>query len=100
MAWSTIRRATDEDNERLEAAARRFIARHETDLPYVIMDGPNDDVVNELDNQLYQLITDYHHPLHGRALQLRRLWRKVVARTLGAPGAEGIAYGHVGFHVD
>ena len=29
MAWSIIRQATDEDRERLDAAARRFVERHE-----------------------------------------------------------------------
>jgi hypothetical protein len=78
MKWRTIREATEEDYERLADAAREFCTLHKMAIP--------DD---EPDPAAFVL---------GRSTpRLLRLWRQCAARALGAPGAEGIENGHVGF---
>ena len=86
MTWSTIRKATKEDAQRLRERATAFCQRHD------ICDFMEDpvDAVEHLVNSGW----DYRHdvPL------LRKLWRAVVGRALGK-GATGIAYGYVGYSV-
>ena len=85
MAWSIIRRATEEDVKRLAAAQKRFEQRHGIDLDSVYMDCSE---------------TGYGG---GRAVNYKeakylwRLWLRVVRRALGEENAEGIAWGHVGY---
>ena len=85
MVWSIIRRATEEDVKRLDAAQKRFEQRHGIDLDTIYMDCSE---------------TGYGG---GRAVNYKeakylwRLWLRVVRRALGEENAEGIAWGHVGY---
>lgn len=92
MAWSTIRKATTEDRERLNAAAERFIARHGLEQ-----------YTNQFDGMSPWWAVDFM--LHqteavGRDTPyVRRLWRKALRRALRSPDADGIAYDYIGFYV-
>jgi hypothetical protein len=88
MAWSTMHKASEEDFERVESSARRFAVRHDL---FMVNDcnGENEGLPAHLE---VGLIVDDRPGL-------RPLWRRCVVRALG-PGAEGIAYGYVGFHVN
>lgn len=94
MSWSTIRKATDEDRERLQAAAHRFIQRHAEEFPYVDCDDPDvsENYARALEDELES--SGYEREERGR--RLRPLWRRCVRRALRSPDAEGIAYGYVG----
>ena len=85
MSWSTIRKATEEDRERLNRAAMRFCERH--DCPYVY-GSPVENVEAAIANDFYD------------GVYLRKLWRACVRRALRSNDAEGIEYGYVGFHVE
>jgi hypothetical protein len=101
MAWSTIRKATEEDWERLSAAARTFIERHLDEFPYLKLDDPEvqRDYVFALEGELdYRSSDAYDHEMKCR--RLGRLWRRCVRRALRDGNAEGIAYGYVGQSVD
>lgn len=97
MAWSTIRKATDEDFERLQDAARRFIERHAEDFPYLDCEDPDvaENCARALENELGS--DAYEREERGR--RLRPLWRRCIRRALRCSGAEGIAYGYVGREV-
>jgi hypothetical protein len=87
MAWSTIRRATADDQARLAAAAERFATRHDLDI------SGADDPVMALDCAIY-MATDY-----GAEKRLPRLWAACVRRALRCR-CDGIAYGYVGNSVE
>lgn len=93
MAWGIYRRAQDEDYVRLAEAGQRFIDRHGLGMMVRWYDGTPDQQINYL---LIDLRTS--HP--EDACYYRRLWLRCVARALRQPGAEGIAWGSVGAHVD
>lgn len=93
MAWSTIRKATETDVEKLEATAKRFAKRYGIEPLEEISQTYTDAVESALMDGIYQ------NNQYGEWTKLVRLWHKCVERALGA-GAEGIAYNYVGFHVD
>ncbi len=81
-AWNIIRTATTDDQTRLDAAAERFMSRHNVD-------------VNGSGSASYNLelcLSDLEDT------RLVGLWRQVVKRALCDPHAEGIAYGQVGYN--
>jgi hypothetical protein len=84
-----MREATQEDIEKLETRAQEFCKRHELE----ILNG--DTAVQTID---FRLSDRYGEDDYGRdeRKRLERLWYGVTSRTLGS-GAEGIAYGYVGF---
>jgi hypothetical protein len=84
MAWRVLRPATAEDVRVLEAAAERFARRHGVPVVRGLRPEP------ALDAVMWATSSD---------VDLRRRWRRVVRRVLDAPGADGIAYGAVGFEV-
>jgi len=90
MAWSTIRRATDADNERLDTAARRFCVRHG-------IDEHGERRPLDIEMELEYDRRDGHRRYPARLLSQ---WRRIVRRILDSPNAEGVAYGYVGFNVD
>lgn len=100
MGFVMIRKATEEDCERMDAAARRFATRH----PEVKELG-----YDERDFGPVRVITDYVGAL-GRpgalgndaenAKRLGRLWQRVARRALREPRADGIAWGNVGYWVE
>lgn len=94
MAWNVIRRATAEDEERLERAARRFIDRHS-----LVNDIDMSNPVGELEDLLDYSIRNEFPLRSGEAQRLSRNWRRCVRRALRDPNAEGIAYGNVGYNV-
>lgn len=84
MAWSIIREATEEDNNRLDATARRFVERHHIDV--------------SAERDIY----GYYLAISGAGEEdsyLRKLWIGCVHRALRHDNAEGIAYGKVGYSV-
>lgn len=88
MAWSTIRRATDDDMANLAKTAKRFVERHGlgTYMSPIL-------TVADLEIGHYgESESEARHRKH-----LRRLWVQCVRRTLKEPAAEGIAFGYVGF---
>lgn len=91
MAWSTIRRATESDVVALNQRANAFMARH--DIEELFPDATPTATVEEY----LAYLRDNHDPKYAR---LNRLWLGVVRRALGHNGAEGIAYGYVGFSAD
>jgi len=94
MAWGTIRRATDEDEQRLTAAAIRFARRYEIDLI-----GDENDAVFEIEG-IVDLVRHSEWVPRPLTHRLPGYWMAVVRRALREPGAEGIAYGYVGYHVE
>jgi len=95
MAWSTIRKATDEDYEKLEQRAEAFLKRHNLDIDWYAQEGQSKAVALE-DILNY----DIEHGIPSEARYLLGLWKRIVKRALGHHWAEGIAYGYVGFSVD
>lgn len=91
MAWSTIRKATDEDIERLNTAGTRFVEKHGRtwDKGFLVSEEPR--------SVAQDLADDNDHPDHP---YLRKLWRAAVRRALRCRYADGIAYGYVGSHVE
>ena len=85
-AWSTIRKATDEDHERLALAAKRFQTRHGLQSA---------DILSELG-----CLTDRGMPECWKAERLMPLWKRCVKRALRDNAAEGIAWGYVGYNAD
>lgn len=92
MAWSAIRKATDTDSERLEAAAQRFADRHGID----VLDDAGALFAVEM---ALTPGTGCSQDDEDRARYLMRLWRPIVRRALGC-NADGIAYGYVGNHAE
>ena len=93
MAWSVIRRATDEDWARLIAFENRFTLRHQTELTAARL------TVDDLGPRTPILA-------YGASVETERGWRHLnplyragVRRALRHHWAEGIGYGAVGFHV-
>lgn len=97
MGWSTIRKATSEDTERLNAAAQRFVERHELGDDVKVVPDESSPLWYELSEYLEVMGTDWPN---WDIPKLRRLWRQCVRRALREPNAEGIAYGYVGQHVN
>ena len=91
MAWATLRKATETDICSLRAAAKRFCDRHALDCE----ESESPEFV--IDCALNPGNCGYVH--EDLAKRLKPLWARIVRRILGK-GAEGIAYGHVGYHVD
>lgn len=89
MAWGTIRKATEEDTQRLNAAAIRFIERHGiTGLVY-----DDETAWSELGDYLAGGGWDDT----GNTRTLGQ-WKRCIRRALREPSADGIAYGYVGYH--
>lgn len=88
MSWSVIRKATEEDVARLNAAAERFAERHNLRCGYL------GEPVTAMD------IRDALNPSEPGNRYLLNLWKACIRRALRHKWAEGIAYGCVGFHVD
>ena len=85
MAWSVVRKATQEDTERLAAIHRRFAARYHVELLEVTPDEV-EAMLDALERHDWEL----GHYLNG-------LLRRAIRR---AGLYEGIAWGYVGFHVE
>ena len=99
MGWSIIRKATEEDYEALNKAARRFAARHEEIGRYMEWSGDSERThwYGTVDNA----VRSYErNDRYGDGKYIARLWLRCVARALGSKFAEGIAYGCVGAHED
>jgi len=93
MAWSVIRRATEEDRELLEERAEAFCQRH--DIPVEARDS----AIQEAD----WFVEPRNDDDEGQRIErqyLKRLWLRVVRRALNHPWADGIAWDTVGFVVD
>jgi hypothetical protein len=86
MAWGTIRKATDDDRARISAAAEKFCARHQIGIP---QDWSAEAAI------AFECYGGAGHPGNP---ELRRYWKRVIKRILGN-GADGIAYGYVGYVV-
>ena len=107
MAMGTIRRATDEDAERVFAAAERLLRRHAVKLIAGNLSYENPgwliglrgqeayNAVEEIvgargdDNTLQQMNRTY----------LRGLWMAAFRRALREPGADTWGWGYIGYHV-
>jgi hypothetical protein len=94
MTWSTIRKATDEDYDKLEKRAKAFAKRHDLDIDEDLYSVTPDVVWDTLQ---YDVL---HSPYPQDARRLLSLWKRIVRRALRHSWAEGIAYGYVGFRVD
>jgi hypothetical protein len=109
MAWSTIRKATDQDFEALNKAARRFSARHDltktigNDLEISKEAGMKTTWHKSLETYL-AVLSEEHSDVndwgHSEAVTMARLWKRCVRRALGEPTADGIAHGYVGLQVE
>ncbi len=96
MSWSVIRKATEEDTEALEKAARRFCDRHEIDYNAVLLGFGN--FVSVVEDHISYLMSPGIGDVEQEAgVYLNRLWLACVARALKTPGAEGIAWHTVGY---
>lgn len=91
MAISTIRKYTNEDNSRLNAAARRFISRHRLDSHLESGEW------EELDSLLSYAHKDLRHAAYGLLLP----WKRIMCRALREPYSRDIVvgYGYVGHYV-
>ncbi len=81
MALSVFGKLTQQDQDRLNAACRRFIKRHGVDPESGALDG--DRILGK----------DVYTPEQAR---LRKLWRDARVRAIGYPD---YGYGHKGHHV-
>ena len=95
MSWSVIRKATDEDYEKLEQRAEAFCKRHSLDIDEGYLCGQSKAIILE-DVLSYDTL---HGNAPHEARYLLKLWKRIVKRALGHHWAEGIAYGTVGFEV-
>ena len=93
MAWSVIRKATNEDCELLEKRAQAFCKRHDIPLE------ADDSAVQEVDWYIEPCDDDDEGQRLDRQY-LKQLWLAIVRRTLKHPRAEGIAWENVGFVVE
>ncbi|MDD5277870.1 MAG: hypothetical protein PHR16_17575 [Methylovulum sp.] len=93
MPWGTIRRATEEDDRNLRAAAEKFIERHGIEC-WVIGDDPADGLTAFLE------MSGGSYEQECLQRRLRPLWKRIIRRVLGSQNADGIAYGYVGYHQD
>jgi len=91
MDWSVLRKATEEDYEKMEKAFDRFCRRHNLDPE--LMGG-----FNSIESVLEYDINQGGASAAG-ARYLRTLWRRIVKYTLKHPMAEGISHDTVGFTV-
>jgi hypothetical protein len=101
MAWGIIRKATDEDYEALNKAARRFAARHNLNLNFFNPDSGS--IYENVDMYVDMLLDEHKDPNdyeHREAKYLAMLWKRVIRRALNEPSADGISWEHVGSHVD
>lgn len=91
--WSVIRKATQEDKDKLEKRAIKFAKRHDIEIPDRAVRTVN---VVELyiDDEI-----DFDPGTHY-GQYLNSLWLAVVRRALGSNLAEGIAWDTVGFTVE
>jgi len=102
MAWSTIRRATDDDIDTLNERAQTFAERHGIELPHHDPDGAGN--LPDYYGLDTALSTGYGMGRMADSPEymsyLARLWKRIVNRALGTRGCDGIAYGYVGSHQD
>jgi hypothetical protein len=91
MSWSTIRKATDDDKQRLNDAEVAFCVRHGINYADIGAWLAIDCVLNP-----GSCCSSYDL---RRARQLAPLWRRIVHRALRCR-ADGIAYGYVGNHAE
>ncbi len=105
MAWSTIRRATEQDENLLDLAAGRFAKRHGfdptgDDFQIALADVTRTD--GTVDHYAWTILRRFGETVRVDGDYLanhRELWRATVKRVLGDRRAEGIAYGYVGYEV-
>ncbi len=90
MAWSCHREFTEEDVERLQITARRFVAK------YNIPERDCLDYGEPLWRGLDYLL-DWERDKYE---DLRRLWLGCLRRALRDKSATGVAYGYVGSNTD
>lgn len=90
--WSIIRKATQEDKDKLETRAARFAKRHDIEIP----DGWRAEAALDFHIEDEIRLDDGSH--NGQ--YLNSLWLAVVRRALGSNLAEGIAWDTVGFTID
>lgn len=89
MAWGTIRKPTDQDEQRLDAARERFIARHGA-APENLIYGRDGDWID-----------GWRRPLdRDEIVRYRKLWHAAAHRALRHKWATGIAHGYVGYNAD
>lgn len=88
MAWSTIRKATEEEIEQLAMIQKRIAARYDVTENIVGWD-------NSYCRRGYASYDDYWQ----KCAKAQAAYRRAVRRLLGRD-AEGVAYGYVGYHVD
>lgn len=87
MGWSAMRKATEEEMSELNAATEKIGQRH----------GFDGDAVSWDMSFFKEGYTSYDDKWK-QADRAQRAYRRAVRKILGE-GAEGIAYGHVGYHV-
>ncbi len=93
MAWNVIRKAKEEDLERLYKSARRFCDRH-----HIGYDVELSDYVAAVEDHIAYLISPGIGDVeHEQGMYLDRLWYGCTQRALKTPGAEGIAWNTVGY---
>lgn len=90
MAISTIRKITDEDNTRIEAAFASFSERHNIEIPHSLVEkfDPDYSVWSERRNGL----------VYGDELnRLRPLLLACFRRAVRHPSANAVGYGYIGW---
>lgn len=88
--WVCIRKATEEDEQRLQEREQAFLNRHSYMIPNWY--DPHSDSVYFV---VKAYSDDYKH-YTGKLPDEWYAYRKVVARALGHPDAQGIAWGYIG----
>ena len=94
MAWSMIRKATREDQERLAQAAMRFAIRHN------LRDWGDDDTPEQRIDAAISHSDSASEIEVIECRRLERLWLACTRRALRHPSTDGIAWGYVGYSVD
>ena len=96
MAMGTIRPMTDEDQERIAAAARRFIERHGISV-HVMADSVETATLQELEGAIDFWAQNQDASERG---YYKRLWLAAFRRAVREPRADTYGWGYIGYHID
>lgn len=98
MAWSIIRRYTEDDRQAVEKAAKAFWQRHPELKKHI-------DLNPDKGQCSYRQAIEYATSCmiwccDDNARFFRKLWIAAFRRATGEPSAEGVAWGQIGSHSD
>ena len=97
MAWVCGRRATEDDYEKLENTAQRFIKRH--DLQEIVDRTAGPEEITGFSSD-YGKLSFYLWPMDEfdyDVIYLTKLWKQCFRRAIKDVSATGIGWGYIGY---